>query len=98
MEATGPFTRINMRRGIAALGAFAAVAWLLAVATPPRPRPTTTAATLTSGADSTRFTQVQTFAETSRKTQALPLTSFKKSEADMVPSSPPRCPPATAPT
>ena len=65
MEATSPTnTGVNMRRGIAALGAFAAVTALAACSgnTTPAATDNDTTATLTIWADDTRFTQVQTFA------------------------------------
>ena len=66
MEATSPTnTGVNMRRGITALGAFAAVTALAACSgnTTPAATDNDTAVTLTIWADDTRFTQVQTFAE-----------------------------------
>ncbi len=65
MEATSPTnTGVNMRRGIVALGAFAAVTALAACSgnTTPAATDNDTTVTLTIWADDTRFTQVQTFA------------------------------------
>ena len=86
MEATSPTnTGVNMRRGIAALGAFAAVTALAACSgnTTPAATDNDTAATLTIWADDTRFTQVQTFAEDFTKDTGVAVNVVQKSEADM---------------
>ena len=74
-----------MRRGIAALGAFAAVTALAACSgnTTPAATDNDTAATLTIWADDTRFTQVQTFAEDFTKDTGVAVNVVQKSEADM---------------
>ena len=86
MEATSPTnTGVNMRRGIAALGAFAAVTALAACSgnTTPAATDNDTTATLTIWADDTRFTQVQTFASDFTAETGVAVNVVQKSEADM---------------
>ncbi len=85
-----------MRRGIAALGAFAAVTALAACS-----GSTTPAATDNDGGDPHDLGGRHSFPQVRRSprttTQALPLTSFRSPRPTWT-DSPPRCPPATAPT
>ena len=86
MEATSPTnTGVNMRRGIVALGAFAAVTALAACSgnTTPAVTDNDTTATLTIWADDTRFTQVQTFASDFTAETGVAVNVVQKSEADM---------------
>ena len=94
MEATGPTnTGVNMRRGIAALGALAAVTALAACSgnTTPSPSSNSSAAnkgsdasaTLTIWADDTRFTQVQSIAEEFTKATNVAVNVVQKSQTDM---------------
>ena len=86
MEATSPTnTGVNMRRGIAVLGAFAAVTALAACSgnTTPAATDNDTTATLTIWADDTRFTQVQTFASDFTAETGVAVNVVQKSEADM---------------
>ena len=86
MEATSPTnTGVNMRRGIVALGAFAAVTALAACSgnTTPAATDNDTTATLTIWADDTRFTQVQTFASDFTAETGVAVNVVQKSEADM---------------
>ena len=94
MEATGPTnTGVNMRRGIAALGALAAVTALAACSgnTTPSSSSNSSAAnkgsdasaTLTIWADDTRFTQVQSIAEEFTKATNVAVNVVQKSQTDM---------------
>ena len=89
MEATSPTnTGVNMRRGIAALGAFAAVTALAACSgntptTDSSANSNETLATLTIWADDTRFAQVQHLAEDFTASTSVAVNVVQKSEADM---------------
>ena len=91
MEATGPTnTGVNMRRGIAALGAIAAVTALAACNGNTTPSTNSssdsgneTLATLTIWADDTRFAQVQSFAEAFTTSTGVAVNVVQKSEGDM---------------
>ena len=90
MEATSPTnTGENMRRGIAALGVFAAATALAACSGNPTPATNSsensneTLATLTIWADDTRFAQVQSLAEDFTTSTGVAVNVVQKSEADM---------------
>ena len=90
MEATSPTnTGENMRRGIAALGVFAAATALAACSGNPTPATNSTEnsnetlATLTIWADDTRFAQVQSLAEDFTTSTGVAVNVVQKSEADM---------------
>ena len=90
MEATGPTnTGVKMRRGIAALGVFAAVTALAACnngttnSSSSSDNSGDAAATLTIWADDTRFSQVESFAEDFTTSTGVKVNVVQKSESDM---------------
>ena len=90
MEATGPTnTGLKMRRGIAALGVFAAVTALAACnngttnSSSSSDNSGDAAATLTIWADDTRFSQVESFAEDFTTSTGVKVNVVQKSESDM---------------
>ena len=90
MEATSPTnTGEIMRRGIAALGVFAAATALAACSGNTTPTTNSsensneTLATLTIWADDTRFSQVQSFAEDFTASTGVAVNVVQKSESDM---------------